>query len=178
MKLVELDQHAVGDAHEGVGGAHGGGEGDFAVGGDAGGLDDGPLKFAEHAAAHGRLQGGKVQIEETGFALVDLAAERRVGLVGRAPGDGLGLGERAVEGRSGGGAGDDADLERPAGGVFGLGAGGDRQRDDFTRAGGGETAETDRVAMVNEGGRFVGRQGGERQAHRRRLRVMCESLPD
>jgi len=38
MKFVELDQHAVGDAHEGVWRRpHGGGEGDLAIGRDAGG---------------------------------------------------------------------------------------------------------------------------------------------
>jgi len=148
-----------------VGAADGGGEDDLALGRDMAGLEDGPVDLAEDAAAHRRLDGGEVQVEEVGFALVDGFAEDRVGLIGRAPGDGLGRRQGAVKGLAGGGAGDDAELKGPAGGVFGLGAGREGQRNDLAGAGGGEAAEADGVFVLDEARCLIRGKGRERIVH-------------
>ena len=134
---------------------------DRAVVGDVGGLEDGPGELAEEAVAHVLRQHAQVHVEEAGLAAVDALPQVRVGLVGRAPRNGVGARQLAVERRAGGGAGDDADLERPAGVVLRLGAAGDGLGNDLGGAGGGEAAEADRLAMLDECRGFIGRQHGE-----------------
>ena len=96
-----------------------------------------------------------MHVEETRAPAVDRCAEVFVRLVGRAPCDRLGKGEFAVERLAGRGPRDDADLERPSGLVFGLGAlgkgGGNRLRGPRGR----EPAETDCVVVVDECCRFL-----------------------
>ncbi len=101
-----------------------------------------------------------MHVEEMRLAGVDAFAQVLVGLIGRAELDGIGPGEFAIERGAGGGAGDDADLEVPAGGVFGAGLGGDGGGDDFGGAGGGESAEADHLVVLDEGGGFVGGEDG------------------
>ncbi len=92
---------------------------------------------------------------------VDAVAQVGVGLIGRAEVDGLRLGQRAVQRRAGGGAGQHADLELAPGVVFGGGACGDRQRNRFRRAGRGESAETDGLPVLDQSGSFVCRKNGK-----------------
>ena len=164
MVAVELDEDLVRDVAERGRGADRGGEDDGPVVVDVGGLEDGPGELAEEAVAHVLRQHAQVHVEEAGLAGVDALAQVRVGLVGRAPRNGVGARQFAVQRRAGGGAGDDADLERPAGIVLRLRPAGDGLGDDLGGASGGKAAEADRLAMLDERRGFIGREHGEGEA--------------
>jgi hypothetical protein len=78
----------------------------------------GPRK-PNHALRHM----GQVHVDEVDVTGIDGLAGRRVGVEGQALAQGLGFGHHAVAFR-GGGRGPDIDLVRLAGGMFGLGTGG------------------------------------------------------
>jgi hypothetical protein len=154
IAAVQLDEDPVGLVAKGGCGADGGGEDDPAPGGHVTGFHDGPIHVAEKAVAGDLRHQGEVHVAKGGLALVDAVAEVVVGLVGRAETDGAGFGEGAVEGRTGGGAGKDADLEGTAGIVFDRGRVRQCEWDGFGRAGRSESAETDSFAVPDHGGSF------------------------
>ena len=78
-----------------------------------------------------------------------------IGLIGRAETDGVGFGQRAIERRPGGGAGQHADLEFAAGGMLGLGAGAIAIGIAFAAPGRSEAAEADGLTVLDELGRLV-----------------------
>jgi hypothetical protein len=163
---VELDDHLVRDGAEGRRRADRGGEHDLAAGKHVAGLDHRELHLAEEAVAHGLRQHRQVHVEELHLAGVDLLPQVRIGLVGRAEEHRVGLGQLAVERRAGRGTGHHADLERAARGVLRPGAGGDRLRHDFRRAGGREPAETNDISVLNQRGGLVSGEERKGQGHR------------
>ena len=120
---------------------------------------------SQEAVAHGLRQQRQVHVNETHFAGVDLRAQQRVGLVGRAEADGLGVGEGGIERPAGGCAGEDADLELAAERVFLFGAFGERARNGLGSASRREAAEADGFAVLNEGGGLFGGKNRIGQGH-------------
>jgi len=156
VAAVDFDEDFVCLGEKGGGGSDAGGEEDFAIGGNVGGFDDGPVHFSEEAVAQVLRQQGKVHVEEMGFPGVDAFAQILVRLIGRAELDGIRSGEFAIEGRAGGGAGDDADFKFAFRSMFDAGLGSDGGGDDFGGTGWSESAEADDFVMVDQGGCFVG----------------------
>jgi len=160
VKFVQLDDDFIRHAGVSRGGPDGGGESDFAGGGNIAGLDDGVIHRAEKAVADGLRRHGEVHVEKLGAALVDALAEVGVGLVGGAELDGVGEREGAIERLAGGGAGDDANLKGQALGMNLLGALANGQGDVLGRAGGGEAAERHGLSVLNQFRRLGGLQFG------------------
>ena len=131
-----------------------GGQHDAAAGGDVGGLDHGPVHRAQEAVARHLRHQRQVHVEEARLPGVDAVAQVRIGLVRSAEADGFGLRQRAIERRTRGGAGEDADLKFTAGLVLGDGAFGQGERNRFGRASRGEPAETNGLAVLDHGGCF------------------------
>ena len=78
MMAVKFDEDPVRHVAKGGRGAHSAGEHDATARGDIGGFHHGHVHRTEEAVARHLRHHRKVQVEEAGFALVDLAAEGRV----------------------------------------------------------------------------------------------------
>ncbi|MNV81567.1 hypothetical protein D3C71_1752400 [compost metagenome] len=98
----------------------------------------------------------QMHVDEVHLAGIDLGAADRVGLEGQALLERVGRGQRAVHLGRGGGAGPDADLERPARSVLGARARGQGlgKKLGVTRA--GEPAHADIGARRHQLGRRFG----------------------
>ncbi len=102
-----------------------------------------------------------MHVDEMHRAVVDLLAKNGIALIWRAETDGVGGGQGSIDRFAGGGASQNANLERPAGGVFGLGASGESARDLLGAARSREASETHGVAIADQRGRLGGSQDGE-----------------
>ncbi len=112
---VDLDDDLVGHLQPGLVVAHGGGRDQIALGGHADNLDDGQVNLAVEAEPGVLGDMGQVDVHVLHVAFVDAAAELRVGHVRKTEVHALGLGQHAVQFRSGGGTGQNVDLEVSAG---------------------------------------------------------------
>ena len=119
MAVVQLDDDLLGLVAKGRRATHRGCEHDAAARGQVAGLHHGPMHRPQEAVAGGLRHQRQVHVEEARLAGVDARAQSRVGLVRRAKADGVGLGQRAIERRAGGSAGEHADLEFASGLVLG-----------------------------------------------------------
>ncbi|MDT4821328.1 hypothetical protein FQZ97_545030 [compost metagenome] len=115
------------------------------------GLDDGHIDRADVARAQLFDRFRQVLVDEGDFALVDLAAQRRIDLERHAPRQGIGLRQHLVRVVAQRGAGDQRNGERVA-----LGAGRQRRRHRFTVASAGKTAHSDGHAVLNQQSRLFG----------------------
>ena len=110
----------------------------LAGGGDVGSLDDTPVNTAIKAIAHFLSHLGKVTIKVVTVMGVDTLAQVGNVLIRRAHIDGVGTTQRSVGMIRGGCTGEDVNLKRTAGFVFGHGTGRKGLGDKFGRSGGGE----------------------------------------
>ena len=118
----------------------------------------------------------EVDVHVVHFAGVDALAGLGIGLIGKAQMDASRHGERAIEFRPGGRAGEDADLELlPAEVRIGDAAGQfDRHGLGISRP--GESAHADLVAGVNQSGSFVGAHDLLRQLEFKTRVVLGETV--
>ena len=156
-----LDQHFSGTRYKRRRRAHRTREHDAAARSDVASFHHRPVHRPQEAVAHNLRQHGKVHIDKARLASVDGRAQRGIRLIRSAEADGSGLGQRAIERRSGGSAGQHADLELAARLVFLPGAPGDPERDRLGRAGRREAAETYRLAVLDVAGSLFRRQLGK-----------------
>ncbi len=98
----------------------------------------------------------QVDVHVLHFAGVDALAGLRIRLVGKPQMNAAGHGERAVELRAGGGAGEDADLEFLSAQVGVGDAASQRQGHGLGIAGAGEAAHADLMTMLDQRGRLLG----------------------
>ncbi len=150
LPLVDLDDHLVRgvDVLDVV--AHGRGRDDRAVLPDGDSLDDGDVELAEEALLHLLTEVGEVDVPVLRLTGVDLPAQDRIGVVGGAETDGVGLGEDTVTVDGGRGAGEQLDLEVVAAVVGRLGALGDGGGEGLGVTRSGESRGAHLVAVVDE----------------------------
>ena len=171
LPVVDLEDHPVGLVEPRLVVAHRAARDEQSVGQDRRHLDDGDVERAVEAEPHLLGRVAQVGVDVVDLAGVDLAAQRRVGVVGQALGDGVRLGQDAVGLGSGGGTGPQADAEVLAGVVCGAGSSGECRRHGLGVAGAGEPAHPDVVAGADVlggclgGGDLRGQEGIRDPAH-------------
>src|SRR5690606_30277840 len=167
LPAVDLEDHLVRTLEPGLVVADRGRGHERAVLADRRDLDHRDVERAEKALPGHRRDLREVHVEVFHLAAVDLLAGDRVGVVRQAELDALRPGQRAVELRSGRGAGPYTDAELAPGRVLGLDPRGKRLRHGLGIARSGKTAQPDRVAGVYQGrgllrGRYPGPEAGAR----------------
>ncbi len=165
LRQVHLQDHMPCDVQPGLVVADGGGGNEAAVLADAHHLDHRPIERPQEAVAGHLRHVREVDVRVEHLALVDQPAAGRVGLIGQAQFDALGLGQGAVELGRGGGAGPQAD----AGVLLALGvqageAGGEGLGHRLGVAGGGEAAHAHMGPGRDEGGGRLGRHDAAGEA--------------
>jgi hypothetical protein len=154
MMAIELDDDLFRQIAEGGRGTDRGSQQDTAASRKVGRFHYGHVHGAQKAVARDLRHQGKVQVEEARLSRIDAVAQVAIGLVRRAKLHGPRFGQRAIERRAGGGAGQDADLELPPGIVSGDGTFRNRQRDRLRHARRGESAESHVLSVLDEGSSF------------------------
>ena len=137
----------------------------MALGGDDRCLDQRDVDFAQEAVGDILRHMREVEVEKRNLVGVDLLAQHAVALVGEAEGEGIGLGQGAVDRGAGGGPREKPHFERPAGVMLGTRAGGQGAPAGLDRARGGEPACGDGHAVLDQGGSLVGGHARERITH-------------
>jgi hypothetical protein len=118
-----------------------------------GDLDQRQVELAQESVLHELSYVGQVDVHVLHFAGVDALAGFGIGLIGQPEMNAASHGERAVELRTSGGAGEDADLELLSAQVGVGNAARQRQGHGLGIAGAGKSAHSDLVAGVDQGGR-------------------------
>ncbi len=153
---VDLDDDAFGLLNPGFVVAERGAGHQAAVLQHGGDFDEREVKLAEEAVLHELRHVAEVDVHVLHFAGVDPLAGFGVGLVREPQMNAAGHGERAVELRSGGGAGENADLKLLAAQVGVGNTARQRHRNCLGIAGASESAHADLVAGLDERGSFFG----------------------
>ena len=157
VPLVDLQNHLVGLVQPGLVVAHRRRRNQAPVGQHARHLDHGHIEFAQKTEPDKLRHMRQVHVDVLHLAGVDLVAAGRVGLVGQAHADAVGLGQHAVQLGGGGGAGPQPYLEALALGVQALDALRQRTRHGLGVARAGEAAHADVGASGNERCGLLGR---------------------
>ena len=127
-------------------------------------FDQREIQLAKEAVFHELGDMAQVDVHVFHLAGVDALASLGIGLIRQPQVNAAGHGERSIELRSGGGAGENADLELLAS-QRGVGdAASQRHRHRFGIAGAGESAHADLVAVMDQRRCFFGIHNAASQA--------------
>ena len=129
---------------------------DFSVFRNGAGFDDGHIELTVKTLAHLLFDMRQVHVLIGDVTGVDVVAQGGVGLEGAAEADGVGGGQYAVAFGRGGGTGNDANAERPSGGVFDFCSFGNGGGQGFGITCAGEAGYGQCHAVADEFGRLFG----------------------
>src|SRR5262249_24276869 len=173
MKPVQLDNYLLRYASERRRDSYKGSECDLTRLAHVASLNHSRLDWTQQAIPHCLGHHRQMHVEKRSAAFVDALPQVRIRLIGRAKHYCIRLGQRSVQRAAGRGTRHNPDPEFLPSGMLSLGALGNCFGYSFSRAGSGETAESDGLSIDNITRCFGSRERGD-ILHHGKTQISCK----